>query len=106
MLLMDTQTDRGSLLYVGLGMIWPAVLAFAFLMFVPDPRPTWPQIVYSLLLLGLVFLTCIFGVFVTLWLVCLFFAPKVAFSLTRLARLFFWTSLIVSPLALLFPFLK
>jgi len=89
--------------YVALGLVWPAVVALAFFVVGwDDPPPSLGQAVYAGLEVWVVELAVTVPAFAALWLAGRLVLPRLGASPPGVARLFFWTSLIGSPLALIF----
>ena len=95
------KSDRLS--YVALGLVWPAGVAVAFfLVGWDDPPPSLALLIYAGLRVWVVQLAVTVPAFAVLWLACRLLFPRLGASPPRVTRLFFWTSLIGSPLALIF----
>ena len=94
---------RTRLSYVALGLVWPAAVAVAFFVVGwDDPPPSLGQLVYAGLEVWAVELAVTVPAFAALWLAGRLVFPRLGASPPGVARLFFWTSLIGSPLALVF----
>jgi len=94
-------SDRLS--YLALGLVWPALVAVVFFMVGwDDPPPSLALLIYAGLRVWVVQLAVTVPMFAALWLACRLLLPRLGASPPGVARMFFWTSLIGSPLALKF----
>jgi len=88
--------------YAALGLVWPAVVALVFFAVGwDDPTPNLPLFMYAWLEVWVIELVVTVPIFVALWLACRLFS-RLGAPFPGVARLYFWTSLIGSPLALVF----
>ena len=98
---MATQVaTRGWFFYIGLGIAWPGLVSLVFFVMVPDPPKNVALLVYAVVQVWIYELAFTLVGFVALWFARLPFGAKVGVPSTRAAKLFLWTSLVVSPLAL------
>jgi len=67
-----------------------------------DPPPSLALLIYAGLRVWVVQLAVTVPMFAALWLACRLLLPRLGASPPGVARMFFWTSLIGSPLALKF----
>jgi len=97
---MTARTTRGRPFYLGVGILWP--IAPVLIAFLFDPPDTWGKFAEGLAVSWMVQIISTAAVFLALWLGGLVLGPRVGLSMPGPARLFFWTSLIVSPLSLIY----
>lgn len=89
--------------YVALGLVWPVVVAVVFFMVGwDDPPPSLALLIYAGLQVWVIQLVVTVPAFAALWLAGRLLLPRLGGRAPGVARLFFWTSLIGSPLALIF----
>jgi hypothetical protein len=93
---------RGTFSEIGFGLFWPGLIAFVFFLMVPDPPKNVTVLMWAVVQVWIYQLFFTVVGFVALWLVWLFLVARVGFPSRRAAQLFFWTSLVVSPLALIY----
>ena len=98
---MTTARTDERLSYVALGLFWPAVVAIVFFFVAwDDPPPTVPLRIYAGLEVWLIELVVTVPLFAALWLAGRLLFPRLGAPPPGVTRLFFWTSLIGSPIAL------
>lgn len=89
--------------YVALGLAWPALVAVAFFIVGwDDPPPSLPLLLYAGLEVWVIELVVTVPAFAVLWLAGRLLLPRIGAAAPGVARLFFWTSLVGSPLVLVF----
>ena len=89
--------------YVAFGLFWPAVVALAFFMVgSEDPPRSLPLLIYAGLEVWVIELVVTVPAFAALWLARRFLFRRPGLPAPGVTRLFFWTSVIGSPLALVF----
>jgi len=98
-----TSPSGERLSYVALGLVWPAVVALAF--FVVEWKnlpPSLPLLIYAGLEVWVILLVVTVPAFAALWLARRFLFSRRGAPAPSVTRLFFLTSVIGSPLALVF----
>lgn len=98
---MTTMPTGERLSYVALGLLWPAVVALVFVGW-EDPPPSVPLLIYAVLEVWVIELVVTVPAFAALWLARRFLFSRRGAPSPGVTRLFFWTSVIGTPLALIF----
>jgi len=89
--------------YAALGLLWPAIVAIVFFVVGwDDPSPSLALLVAAGLQVWVIQLVVTVPAFAILWLASRLLLPRFGAAAPDVGRLFFWTSLIGSPLALIF----
>jgi hypothetical protein len=93
--------ERYSL--VAYGLFWPAVVTLVFFVVSWEDRPLrLPLLIYAALEVWVIQLVVTVPLFAALWLAARLLFPRFGAPAPGVTRLFFWTSLIGSPIALAF----